>query len=497
MFQTRPVNTGLLSRISNSKIQTMEYQKHISSVGMFICIFMFFLVYTSARSIVNNPRIGYVLCLLPFILWFGLIDKKNILYLLILFLPLHSSPYISQNLMGLPGAKPFNLLSIFVTALFFYHGGSLLRTKDPVEKKTLTYLFIYFALFSLVMFRSLDYLPRLHMLAPEQFQSSALSYMLSFYIKPSLYLVSFIYILKHIKTEAEILKCINAICISLFILSLLIIFVSVANLSIVMNSRGIMNEYWEAIFGLHYNAIGSIYIICVPLLMLKALDKSIFSTANYILAALAVSFLQSRSTIAIFLGETILLLYFLKQKKLLVIAIVPSCMFYALWELPEFLQRTLSIGLISGDVDKIFTGRIDSIWLPLIKERFSNLNQLLFGVGRFSMMDSPLYLRGYILQTSTAHNAFVEFFIDCGVILFACLIFCLIRFLKTAWFYAKKIDSALLWTLFTCLIAYLVGTISGRKIYPSNDNMFLFPIIALLINYLRVYKATKIPLNGE
>ena len=94
-------------------------------------------------------------------------------------------------------------------------------------------------------------------------------------------------------------------------------------------------------------------------------------------------------------------MYFLKQKKLLVIAIVPSCMFYALWELPEFLQRTLSIGLISGDVDKIFTGRIDSIWLPLIKERFSNLNQLLFGVGRFSMMDSPLYLRGHRLRCYT------------------------------------------------------------------------------------------------
>ena len=464
----------------------MEYQKHISGTGIFVCISMFFLVSASAHSIVNNPRIGYVLCLLPFILWFGLIDKKNILYFLILFLPLHSSPYISQNLMGLPGAKPFNLLSVFVAALFFYHGGNLLRNKDPVEKKILKYLFIYFALFSLVMFRSLDYLPRLHMLDPEQFQSSALSYMLSFYIKPSLYLVSFIYILKHIKTEVEILKCINAICISLFILSLLIIFVSVANLSIVMASRGIMGEYWAAIFGLHYNALGSIYIICVPLLMLKALDKSIFSTANYILAALAVTFLQSRSTIAIFLGGTILLLYLLKQKKLLVIAIVSSCMFYALWELPEFLQRTLSTGLISMDADKIFTGRIDSIWLPLIKERFSNLNQLLFGVGRFSMMDSPLYLRYHILQTTSVHNAFIEFFIDCGLIMFAALVVFLGYYMKKAWYFAKKIDSPVLWMFFTCLITYIVGTISGRKIYPSNHNMYLFPIIALLINYTRI-----------
>jgi O-antigen ligase len=101
------------------------------------------------------------------------------------------------------------------------------------------------------------------------------------------------------------------------------------------------------------------------------------------------------------------------------------------------------------------------------------------------MMTSPAYFKGTILQVDTAHNAFIEFFLDNGIILFLIMIFYIFKLLKLAWYNVKAINSDVGWALFVSIICYFIATISGRNIYPTPQNMFLFPIIALMVNYLR------------
>lgn len=453
--------------------------------SLLAAVFTVILAIFASIFLVSKPIVGITICLFPFILLISVIDKKNILYLFFLMMPLSSMPYLSANLMGIPGVKIFNLLSGLTLVLFFYHGGMLQKNNDFIERKSLLFFFIYFALFTLAVFRSLSYLPTLSMLYPENFHSNPLRYLLSSYIRPSLYLILFLYILKLIKTKTEINKCIDGICYSIFILSCLVVVVGLLNINAITLGRSVTNEVFSSFFGLHYNSIGSIYITVVPLLVYQFIERKKLAATNYILAAIAVFLLQSRSTIMVFFGGTVLLLHFLRKRKLMFIlsGILGA---YIIFFIPGFLARAFLTGAEGGNLDSIFTGRIDSIWVPLIMERLENINQLLWGVGRYSMMNSPLYLKGYIFQTTSAHNAFVEFFIDNGIIIFSVFMVYLVLYLKRAWIWANKINSPLGWALFTCIITYLAGTISGRKIYPDHHSMYLFPIIALFINYIRI-----------
>ncbi len=448
-------------------------------------VFAVILAIFAGFFLVSRPIVGITICLFPFILLISVIDKKNILYLFFLMMPFSSTPYLSANLMGIPGAKLFNLLSGFTLALFFFHGGMRQKNNDFIERKSLLFLFFYFALFTLAIFRSLGYLQTLSMLDPENFHSSPLRYLLSSYIRPSLYLIPFLYILKLIKTKTEIYKCIDGICYSIFILSCLVVVVGLLNINAITQGRNVTNEVFSSFFGLHYNSIGSIYISVVPLLVFQFIERKKLAATNYILSVIAVFLLQSRSTIMIFFGGTVLLLHFLRKRKLMFIlsGILGTYLFFLL---PGFLVRIFLTGFGGGNLDSIFTGRIDSIWVPLIMERLNNINQLFWGVGRYSMMNSPLYLKGYILQAESAHNAFIEFFIDNGIIIFSVFMVYLVLYLKRAWIWANKINSPLGWALFTCFITYLAGTISGRKIYPDHHSMYLFPVIALFINYIRI-----------
>lgn len=436
--------------------------------------------------LVLSPGLGLAIGSLPFILWLGVTDKKNILFLFLLILPYHASLPLTQNFMGITGAKPFNLIAALMLVLFFFHHGSLARNGDAIEKAAMWYFCLYLALFSAMAIRSLSYLDLLYMVSPENFHSTSINHLLSFLVRPVLFTISFIYILKLIKTEQEINRCIDMICISVFLLSCVILVLAATHIYTVTIDRLYMTDLIQSFFHLHSNSLGSLYITCIPLLLLRAVKGQPFPLINYTTAGAAVLVLQSRSTIAIFFCGTILLLWFLKRWKTILFFSGIFLIFFLFW-LPDFLVRTLLIGVESGDLNTVFTGRIDNIWLPLIREWFNSPNKLFFGVGLFSIFTSMAYLEKEMFQLGVAHNAFLQVFLDCGLVLFALFAGCVILLLKRAWRVTRQINTPTGWALFTCMITYLVGTISGGDFYPSRNSVYLFAVIALLINYFRLY----------
>ncbi len=449
------------------------------------CVLTILLSVIVGFLIISGQKAGIALALLPFIAWLGVRDKKYSLYFFFLIMPFYNIPFFSKNLMGLTGAKPFNLIASFTFAMFFFSGGSLLKNEDLIEKKSMIFLTSYFVIFSVAVFRSLGYLQTLVMFGPDKFHRSPMRYLLSEWVRPALFIIPFFYILKHIRTEEDIQRCIDIICYSIFMLSCAVVIVGLLNIKAITAGRGATNDVISKFFGMHYNSVGSIYIIVAPLLVRQVVIGKRLSVANFVLSSVAVALLQSRSAIIVFLSGIILTLYFLKKRIIMLSFIGLSALIFICW-LPGFLIRTLSTGIEKGDMNSVLTGRVDKIWLPLLMERFHNLRQLFLGVGRFSMMNSPRYRQGYILQANSAHNAFIEFFVDNGLIIFSLVMVYLVFFLKKAWSLAKELDSPLAWVLFVCLLNYLAGTISGRKIYPDHHNMHLFPIIAMYINLIRL-----------
>ena len=61
-----------------------------------------------------------------------------------------------------------------------------------------------------------------------------------------------------------------------------------------------------------------------------------------------------------------------------------------------------------------------------------------------------------------------------------------------AWKACKQINSPICWALFMSIIAYISGSMTGRNIYPHHDNMLIFPVIAILINFVRIHSQKHI-----
>jgi hypothetical protein len=160
------------------------------------------------------------------------------------------------------------------------------------------------------------------------------------------------------------------------------------------------------------------------------------------------------------------------------------------------IDALLSIGLGNSSnfsANALLTGRVDAVWAPLLDEWASDIGLFLFGAGRHGMMTSELWYTGAILQATHAHNAIINFFLDCGAILSSVLIIFLIVGIATAWRVGRSLNIDLYWALFACIFGLGVGMMTEREIFPTIDNMYVFPIIAMMINlvrlgYLRAYR---------
>jgi len=270
--------------------------------------------------ITSNPITGFVFALVPIIFWAILQHQYTILVLLLFLMPFHSSPYLAQNIMGISGFKPFNLIAATALLFLFIRGANPLRFKDSLEKKTLVFLFIYFVMFSLVFFRSLENISLFSQyLTLGSFKSSKISYILSFYIRPSLYLVSFLVILKTVTEKSEIMLIVSVIAGVLFLLSCYIIIIGFTHLGEFARGRQYIAELTLKYLGMHYNPVGTIYLVCGPIILYKALGKNRFWIFNFILAFIALLFLQSRTALLTFCGSSFLLLFLLKRTKLLIV----------------------------------------------------------------------------------------------------------------------------------------------------------------------------------
>src|SRR5210317_1485213 len=116
-------------------------------LGQFALIAIF--GWMTGYGLLVNPTAGLTVVLLPLILIFACSDKRTLLYLLIVLLPFHASSLVGlhQNIMGVPGAKPYNLLALGLFVLFFYYRGRLFGARDAIEKKTMIILGIHYAVY--------------------------------------------------------------------------------------------------------------------------------------------------------------------------------------------------------------------------------------------------------------------------------------------------------------------------------------------------------------
>ncbi|TIH43124.1 hypothetical protein, partial [Klebsiella pneumoniae] len=141
------------------------------------------------------------------------------LFLAIVFiLPFQRVPFVNTNLLGIQGCKPFNLLSAGVLVYLLFQV-PLLSASDRIERTSIRVLLLYFVTFAIAFARSIPNAPLLHDRLPDVFPESYLDYIMSYGMVPAFYILPFLFILKRCRSFSEIETVVDAICVSILLLS--------------------------------------------------------------------------------------------------------------------------------------------------------------------------------------------------------------------------------------------------------------------------------------
>jgi hypothetical protein len=443
----------------------------------------------------------------PYHLTFAHSDAQSgrIAFLLFVFiLPFHRAPFLTDNLFGIQGFKPFNLLSAVVLAYLVFQSAPLHAT-DKIEQRSIRIFLLYFATFTIALIRSIPNAPLLHSRDPGSFPESYLDFILSCCMVPAFYTLPFLFILKRMCSFQKLERITTVICLSILLLSLAFITLVLMNPSVLFSSgreemadlaagqdsrmaAGGINTLCATYFGIHYNTIGTIYICTIPLLLYRALTRGAFWIVPLALSLLAILLLGSRSALVTVTASCSLFLILRRRFVILILGAAAAVVTSFLWNGPTVeALRSIGFGSSSGvSTDALLTGRVDLMWAPLLNEWTSDIGLFLFGAGRNGMVTSELWYTGALAQANHAHNAIIDFFLDCGAIFSSVLIIFLFVGIATAWRVGRRLNSDLYWALFACIFGFGLGMATEREIFPTVDNMYVFPIIAMMINLARL-----------
>ncbi len=85
--------------------------------------------------------------------------------------------------------------------------------------------------------------------------------------------------------------------------------------------------------------------------------------------------------------------------------------------LPEQVYARFLTLVAGTDIQTLSAGRSGDIWLPLWWEWIRHpLSIKLFGIGRYSIVESFAYRNGLILNVEHPHNMYFEVLMDSGII---------------------------------------------------------------------------------
>ena len=423
----------------------------------------------------------------------GSITLADIFALLLIGLsPFWLSPAMTAGVFGADALCVANVLPLVTFGIVISTVPSARRSSDKRVRVARILFYCYLFVFGVAFARSIPNLSRFSAVDPN-ISSNLRSYVSTRFIVPSLMAMQFLYVLRLFRTAEMLVWLFTTISASLFVLSCIVI-VAVLSDPAVLNTplRSGVANLTESILGIHYNGASAPYAIAAPLLTFMALKRRGFWVVNYWLAFVTVLFLESRTALGVFVGASVLTLIICGRARALVAA-APMIGVVAASALGPIVFHIISQGFTHHSGFSLFlflSGRDQAIWLPLIGEWWSDSSRFWFGAGEHGILSSAMLITGRMLAVGVAHNAYLEFFLDYGIVGLIALLAAATLFLRWAWRTGHRIRSQLYWVLFLCMVSFLVLGFTGHRFLPDSDNMFVFTLAAALVNVARLNRGT-------
>ncbi len=253
--------------------------------------------------------------------------------------------------------------------------------------------------------------------------------------------------------------------------------------------------------GLHGNDFANFCILSFPVIMAWALYKKSF-LALFTLALIITGTLLCFSRTAYFIlpAGFFLYVYFSgKLKWIPLIAIVLGLAVYFL--LPGMVVDRAVTGIGTGNYDELTSGRLEYIWKPLLAELADSPGVLLFGSGRFGIIDTAAWQQGRMSLVTHAHNMYLDCILDMGIagllvfLAFFAVVIVWFRRIATRYRTVSPYHAGLLDGCTVSVVCYLLSGLTGRSFFPSASNIYLWIVIGLgiaIAEYLKREGAVRL-----
>jgi len=235
------------------------------------------------------------------------------------------------------------------------------------------------------------------------------------------------------------------------------------------------------LLGFHYNTVGTILMISIPLSLGRAITRGKHWIAILSLLIIALLLTQSRGAI-VGAGAGILFYFYLHRKvSVATLSLILVFILGSIW-FSDPISALFSLGVENADVSAMTSGRLNNIWEPLLSELFNDPLKLIIGFGLFGVIQSDSYIMASNFYRAThAHNAYLDLLVDGGLIVFLPFVTLVIYSINKGLKWARIIKNPTYYALLSSIFVYLISSFSERQFFPRPDNMMLWPIIALLL----------------
>jgi O-antigen ligase len=448
-------------------------QQTLSRILIFALLLMVGII--QAKLIMISAYIAVVLSMAALFFMLFINAPVGLLMILIFFFPFSGTEVFKTAMAEIPGFKPLQILSAAVFAV------ALLNVRSAVQQPPPAKLFFasIIAIFTISFLRSV---PHLATINPMLTQSLSIPhYFLSQYFKPLIFFIPALVITQYVYTEKDIDRVVATINWSISGLALAIIGFFILDPDLILDPRSTRTFYADS-FGMHTNSIANYFIIGMPFVLTDLFRKKvIIGMLKIVVCGIAVGLLFSRSAYFIFVFSILTYLFISKRAKWLPIFLV--VILALLISLPERITERATKGFYSMDRNEISAGRVDNIWLPLIKEIADDPKAVMFGQGRYATVSSEAHKKKLIIQAMHPHNMYLEMVMDAGLVglllvmgLFAYLlrkVYLCISIAGHDRFREYEI------AVMTSLLCFLLSGVTDRTFFPDEINGYLWMTVAL------------------
>ncbi|NLO39205.1 MAG: O-antigen ligase family protein [Ruminiclostridium sp.] len=404
---------------------------------------------------------------------------------LLLILPFLGLGVFNESMAGIPGLRP-QILLVPLVVLFF-----IIKKKPySIPAGLIVSIFMILTLFTVSFFRSIEYASKI---SGRFINFSVYSYASTQFLSPIIIMLPLLLIPLYYQSEKEISRITTVLIASITIISACVIalYLFVEPMKLDLNH---FRNTLSTMLGIHGNDLANFCFLAIPFLLVACLHKKnvwAYGALLLTLGATALSYSRTAYFIVLF---GIVLFYFLsgRYKYLPIIAIV---IFLVLqFVLPESIIDRALTGFSEGDLNLISAGRIQHLWQPILNEINIKPDVIWFGYGIHGIINLRAWQTGTIFAVSHAHNMYLDMILESGLIglisLLAFYAYVLVKFIKS--YRRRELESwqrDLLAAVIVAIICYLISGFTGRRLFPSLSNIYVWIVTGLGFSLVSAGKA--------